>query len=55
VRWEGAEMGAAVMGNIRQIFFFAFVHNAARVPITAGVISLSSVSAIGNALSSRWG
>jgi cation transport ATPase len=54
------------MRNIRQNLFFAFVYNAAGVPIAAGVLypafgillspviavamSLSSVSVIGNAL-----
>jgi len=31
-------LSSAVMGNIRQNLFFAFVYNAAGVPIAAGVL-----------------
>ena len=32
------KLSAAVMGNIRQNLFFAFIYNAAGVPIAAGVL-----------------
>jgi Cu+-exporting ATPase len=32
------ELSRAVMGNIRQNLFFAFIYNAAGVPIAAGVL-----------------
>jgi Cu+-exporting ATPase len=32
------QLSAAVMGNIRQNLFFAFIYNAAGVPIAAGVL-----------------
>jgi Cu+-exporting ATPase len=63
-------LSRATMRNIRQNLFFAFVYNAAGVPIAAGVLypfgiwlspliaalamSLSSVSVISNALRLRW-
>ena len=31
-------LSAAVMGNIRQNLFFAFIYNSAGVPIAAGVL-----------------
>jgi len=31
-------LSAAVMGNIRQNLFFAFIYNAAGVPVAAGVL-----------------
>ena len=51
----------ATMSNIRQDLFFAFIYNAAGVPIAAGVLypafglllSLSSVSVISNAADPR--
>ncbi|HWB45962.1 MAG TPA: haloacid dehalogenase, partial [Hyphomicrobiaceae bacterium] len=32
------ELSAATMGNIRQNLFFAFIYNAAGVPVAAGVL-----------------
>ena len=46
-------LSRAVMGNIRQNLFFAFVYNAAGIPLAAGAMALSSVSVIGNALRLR--
>src|SRR5258705_7544402 len=54
------ELGRAVVRNIRQNLFLAFVYNAVAIPIAAagllnpmvagGAMSLSSLSVIGNAL-----
>jgi len=41
------------MRNIRQNLFFAFIYNAAGVPVAAGAMALSSVSVIGNAIRLR--
>jgi Cu+-exporting ATPase len=52
-------LSEATISNIRQNLFFAFVYNAACIPIAAGVLiataamALSSVSVIGNALRLR--
>jgi hypothetical protein len=36
--WRACRLSAATMSNIRQNLFFAFVYNAAGVPIAAGVL-----------------
>ena len=38
------QLSAAVMSNIRQNLFFAFIYNSAGVPIAAGVLYPSSAS-----------
>ena len=35
---KARRLSAAVMGNIRQNLFFAFIYNSAGVPIAAGVL-----------------